>query len=99
MAITKQKNTLGWHHPDEECQVMEDMTSHVEDKIFDEIIPTFAEELAAATSIDVNDLKNWNESYFNKCIDTRIADKYALMNIYFNEFLVDIFGGAYDRVS
>ena len=55
MAITKQKNTLGWHHPDEECQVMEDMTSHVEDKIFDEIIPTFAEELAAATSSDVND--------------------------------------------
>ena len=43
MAITKQKNTLGWHHPDEECQVMEDMTSHVEDKIFDEIIPTFDE--------------------------------------------------------
>ena len=51
MAITKQKNTLGWHHPDEECQVMEDMTSHVEDKIFDEIIPTFAEELLSLIHI------------------------------------------------
>ena len=47
----------------------------------------------------VNDLKNWNESYFNKCIDTRIAVKYALMKMYFNEMLVDNIGGAYDRVS
>tara|TARA_A100001011_G_scaffold323109_1_gene344805 strand:- start:131 stop:439 length:309 start_codon:yes stop_codon:yes gene_type:complete len=97
--ITPYDSELGWHQPDEECQVMEDMTTPSEDKIIDEIIPTFAEELSSYTGIDANDLKNWKASYWNKNIDTRLSVKYALMKIYFKDMLVESIGGAYDRTD
>ena len=97
--ITPQGSELGWHQPDEELQVMEDMTTPTEDKILDEIIPSFADEISSYTGYDVDDLKNWRQSYFNRNVDTRIAVKYALMKIYFKDILQESIGGAYDRNS
>ena len=97
--MTPHDSDLGWHQPDEELQAMEDMTTPTEDKILEEIIPSFADEISSYTGYSVEDLKNWKTSYFNRNVDTRIAVKYALMKIYFKDILTESIGGAYDRNS
>ena len=92
-------NNLGWLQPDEELLGMEEMTTPVEDKILDEMIPSFADELSSLTTYPVEDLRNWKNSFLYDKVDTRIAVKYALMKLFFEDMLQESFGGAYDRHS
>jgi len=92
-------DNLGWHQPDEELLGMEEMTSPTEDKILDEMIPSFANELSSLTTYSVEELRDWKNSYLYDKVDTRIAVKYALMKIYFEDILQESIGGAYDRNS
>ena len=92
-------DNLGWCQPDEELLGMEEMTTPTEDKILDEMIPSFADELSSLTTYPVEDLRNWKNSFLYDKVDTRIAVKYALMKIYFEDILQESIGGAYDRNS
>ena len=92
-------DNLGWHQPDEELLGMEEMTTPTEDKILDEMIPSFANELSSLTTYSVEELRDWKNSYLYDKVDTRIAVKYALMKIYFEDILQESIGGAYDRNS
>ena len=92
-------DNLGWHQPDEELLGMEEMTTPTEDKILDEMIPSFADEISSLTTYPVEELRDWKNSFYYDKVDTRIAVKYALMKIYFEDILQESIGGAYDRNS
>ena len=47
----------------------------------------------------VEELRDWKNSFYYDKVDTRIAVKYALMKIYFEDILQESIGGAYDRNS
>ena len=85
-------DNLGWHQPDEELLGMEDMTSSTEDKILDEMIPSFADELSSLTTYPVEDLRDWKNSFLYDKVDTRIAVKYALMKLFFEDMLQESIG-------
>ena len=75
------------------------MTTPTEDKILDEMIPSFADEISSLTTYPVEELRDWKNSFYYDKVDTRIAVKYALMKIYFEDILQESIGGAYDRNS
>ena len=92
-------NNLGWLQPDEELLGMEEMKTPTENKILDEMIPSFADEISSLTTYPVEELRDWKNSFYYDKVDTRIAVKYALMKIYFEDILQESIGGAYDRNS
>ena len=62
-------DNLGWCQPDEELLGMEEMTTPTEDKILDEIIPSFADEISSYTGYDVDDLKSRTDKLYQKYKD------------------------------